>query len=170
MIQPWIGVLYPRYMDNLYHLDFEVTETDGSVVKYLVFCHESYQSSPKLQELLSWHDRCGIRTRFVVLESGRTAEYIKSVIVQQYYSQTPAVLRWVLFVGDADQVPMYQMGVGSVWGNYWYSDWYSPGSLTPDQYPEIGVARLSPTSSTTLRASWRESSTIRGNLMLPIPG
>jgi hypothetical protein len=146
VIQPWIGALYAHYVDNFAQLNIEVNETDNPGVEYLVVCYQDYQNSVNLHDLLQWDSTRGIRSRLLVCD-GQGAAWVKDRIMEEYYSNDPPSLRWVLLIGTRDQIPMFQMGQANVWGDYWYSDWWSRNVNTPDQWPDVGVARLSPIST-----------------------
>ena len=122
------------------------TESDAVAVKYLVVSHENWCDNPGLESLLQWHKRRGAMTR-LIHKAGWSAQEIKDSIYAEYTRHDPAALRWVLLVGEFAEIPMAAMG-GVQYGDYWYSDLLPPGM--PDNYPEVGLARLSPSSATDL--------------------
>jgi hypothetical protein len=145
-IPTWLASTYARYIDNFGQLDLDVAETDNPGVKYLVISHDNWYNNPGLESLLAWQYKRGVETR-LVHKASWTAQEIKDSITAEYGRSTPAVLRWVLLVGEYADIPMYSMG-GVGRSDYWYSD-ILPTS--PDNYPEIGLSRLSPSSPMDLQ-------------------
>jgi hypothetical protein len=145
VIKPWMAALYARWLDNFRQLDVAVAETDDPGVKYLVVSHENWSDNPMLESLVQWHLQQGVETR-VIHKSGWTAPEIRDSIRAEYGRHAPSELRWVLLVGEFAEIPMRAMG-GVGYSDYYYSD-LSPDA--PDNYPEIGLARLSPATATDL--------------------
>jgi hypothetical protein len=151
-IKSWMASTYARYVDNFSRLPVSITDTDNPGVKYLVIAHETWWNHTWLKDsLVGWHQKRGVETR-IVHKSGWTSQEIKDSILAEYNRNTPAELRWVLLVGEYAEIPMHALGgVGN--GDYWYSDLLP---TTPDNYPEIGLARLSPNSAQDLENQVRK--------------
>jgi hypothetical protein len=146
VIKPWLLTSYARFIDNLGWLDYEVPPTDNPGVKYLVVAHDNwYNDAFLVDSLIGWHYKRGVETR-LIHKSSWTASEIRDSIRAEYSRNTPAELRWVLLVGEYGQIPCQPLG-GVGYGDYYYSD-ILPTS--PDNYPEIGLSRLSPSNATDL--------------------
>jgi hypothetical protein len=146
VIPAWLAATYVRWIDNFNQLDIELGGTDNPGVKYLVISHDNwYNDAFLVDSLVAWHYKRGIETR-LIHKSSWTASEIRDSVKSEYNRNSPAVLRWVLLVGEYAEIPQYPLGgVGA--GDYYYSD-ILPSS--PDNYPEIGLSRLSPASATDL--------------------
>ncbi len=151
-VQAWLASTYARYIDNFTRLPVTVTDTDNPGVKYLVVAHENWWNHTWLKDsLVGWHQKRGVETR-IIHKSGWTSQEIKDSILAEYNRNSPAELRWVLLVGEFAEIPMRALGgVGN--GDYWYSDLLPP---TPDNFPEIGLSRLSPASAQDLENQIRK--------------
>jgi hypothetical protein len=153
VIPGWLASTYARWIDNFGSLDIEVSGADNPGVKYLVIAHDNWASNSFLVDsLIGWHYKRGIETRLVHKPSWPVQE-VKDSIAAEYGRSTPAELRWVLLVGEASEIPQHALGgVGA--GDYWYSDLLPSGST--DNYPEIGLSRLSPGSAGDLENEIRK--------------
>ncbi|OYD14403.1 hypothetical protein CH330_08750, partial [candidate division WOR-3 bacterium JGI_Cruoil_03_51_56] len=135
----WLIPTYGRFIDNFseLYLESETDYTEGD--RYLVFCHSNYSTNPWLDSLLYWVKKRGYEVRKVT-KSSFTAAEIKDSVNTEYNRHTPHVLQFVLLVGEYAEVPMGSM-TGVSKSDFYYSE------LTGDNYPEITVARLSPSST-----------------------
>jgi hypothetical protein len=143
-VADWMIPQYGRYVDNFGRLPVRPETDYNAGVRYLVVCNSAYQANSYLNDsLLGWVKQRGYDVRTIV-KASFTDQEIKDSIRAEYNRNTPKTLRWVLLVGEYAQIPMHgQGGVGH--GDYWYCDlepWPSG-----DNYPEVGVSRLSPASS-----------------------
>jgi hypothetical protein len=139
--------MYAEYIDNFPSIGLKPQTDYSPGVRYLVIGHDSFQANSYLNDsLLGWVKQRGFDVR-TIWKSSWTDTEIKDSINEEYIRNEPKVLQFVLLVGEYGQIPMHaQAGVGR--GDYWYSDLepYSAG----DNYPEIALARLSPSSNTDL--------------------
>ncbi len=127
-----------------------LAQTAGAV-EYLAVSHDNWYQNPGLESLLAWHHKRGIETR-LIHKSNWTASEIRDSIRAEYDRHSPPVLRWVLLVGEYAEIPMGAMG-GVGRSDYYYAD---IGPTGPDNYPEVGVARLSPTDAIDLANQTRK--------------
>lgn len=144
-IADWMVPLYDQYIDNFAYLPVKPLTDYAPGVRYLVLCHAKFDTCTYLNDsLLAWVHQRGYQVRKIT-KASFTAQEIKDSIRAEYNRNSPAVLRWVLLVGEYADIPMGSYsGVGR--SDFWYSDlepWPSG-----DNYPEIGIARLSPKSPT----------------------
>ncbi|MCX7732534.1 MAG: C25 family cysteine peptidase, partial [candidate division WOR-3 bacterium] len=138
-IEPWALPMLRTLIDNPGRYNLDVDWIDSPGVRYLVIAHSNYTGS-WLDSLVNWHQKRGIETR-VIAKSSWTATEIKDSIRAEYNRNTPPVLRWVLLVGEYNEVPGYAYpGVG--FSDMWYAD-LQPSS-GGDDYFELGVGRFSP--------------------------
>ncbi len=146
-ITDWMVPHYAEYIDNFGRLGVDAGTDYTPGVRYLVFRHSSYSGSTMLNDsLLGWIRQRGYEVR-IIDKASFTAAEIKDSIYAEYGNHTPALLRWVLLVGEYADIPTGSYAaVGR--SDFWYSD------LLPwpagDNYPEVGIARLSPSSNTDL--------------------
>jgi hypothetical protein len=146
VIPDWLASTYVRWIDNFNQLDVELGGADNPGVKYLVVAHDNWYNDPFLVDsLIGWHYKRGVETR-LIHKASWTATEIRDSVKAEYERNTPAVLRWVLLVGEYAEIPQFALG-GVGRGDYYYSD-ILPSS--PDNYPEIGLSRLSPENATDL--------------------
>ncbi len=152
-VADWMMPVYSHYLDNFAQLRVK-PETDYTAgVRYLVVAHSNWSSNSLLVDsLLGWVKKRGYDVR-MISKSSYTAQEIKDSIRAEYNRYTPKTLRWVLLVGEYSEVPMGSYsGVGS--SDFWYKD------LEPwpagDNYPEIGLARISPSSANDLQNQVRK--------------
>ena len=110
----------------------------AGAVRYLAVSHDNWYQNPGLESLLAWHHKRGIETR-LIHKSNWIASEIRDSIIAEYNRHSPPVLRWVLLVGEYDEIPMQTLG-GVGMSDFWYADLTDP----IDNFPEVGVARLSP--------------------------
>jgi hypothetical protein len=116
----------------------------GGAAEYLAVGHDNWYQNPGLESLLAWHHKRGIETR-LIHKSNWTASEIRDSIIAEYSRHSPPALRWVLLVGEYSEIPMYCLG-GVANSDFWYADLSEP----LDNYPEVGVARLSPQTQADL--------------------
>jgi hypothetical protein len=152
-VADWMIPTYARYIDNFAQLRLR-PETDYSAgVRYLVIAHSNWSSNSLLVDsLLGWVKKRGYDVR-MISKASYTAQEVKDSIRAEYNRYSPKALRWVLLVGEYNEVPMGSYaGVG--YSDFWYKDlepWPSG-----DNYPEIGLARISPSSATDLQNQVRK--------------
>ncbi len=143
-IEPWTLPILKTLIDNPGRFSLDVGWFDSPGVRYLVIAHSNYVGG-WLDSLVNWHQKRGIETR-VIAKSSWTATEIKDSIRAEYNRNSPATLRWVLLVGEYNEVPGYAYpGVG--FSDMWYAD-LEPSS--GDDYFELGIGRFSPQSSADL--------------------
>ncbi|MEO0080603.1 MAG: C25 family cysteine peptidase, partial [candidate division WOR-3 bacterium] len=139
-VEPWMAKVYKFAIDNFDQLDLEIAWNDNPGVRYLVIAHSNY-SGGWLDSLVHWHQKRGIETR-VIAKSSWTATEIKDSVRAEYNRHSPPVLRWVLLVGEYNEVPGYAYpGVG--FSDVWYGDVEPPAG---DDYFDLGIGRFSPSS------------------------
>jgi len=150
----WRWNTYARTIDNFSALDVRTTDDDPAAIKLLVI--SDYTLDDELEDLLAWTEQRGYR--YHVIASGRDtfteldSAQIKDSILTYYGSGESHDLRWVLLVGNEDDIPLCAVTLGNmtVVGDYWYSD-LTPGYPDSiDYYPDIGLARLSADNGTDL--------------------
>ena len=136
--------MYSQYVDNFAKLGVKPQTDYTAGVRYLVIGNSVWQANSYLNDsLLGWVKERGYDVRTIWKPSWTEAE-IKDSINQEYTRVTPHVLQFVLLVGEYAEIPMHaQGGVGH--GDFWYSDVdpYPAG----DNFPEVALARISPSSS-----------------------
>ena len=148
----WMIPTYAAFIDNLGSLRLEPQPDYTEGVRYLVFCHQDWASHSWLHDsLLGWVRRRGYDVR-VITKSSFTATEVQDSIKQEYDRHSPALLQYVLLVGEHYQIPTGSYyGVGK--SDFYYADIDPPGG---DKYPEINLARLSPGSATDLENQVRK--------------
>ncbi|MGQ9707581.1 MAG: C25 family cysteine peptidase [bacterium] len=143
-IEPWTLPVLKTIIDNPERLNLDVDWIDSPGVRYLVIAHSNWTGA-WLDSLVNWHYKRGVETR-VIAKSSWTVTEVKDSIRAEYDRNNPHTLRWVLLVGEYNQVPGYSYpGVG--FSDIWYAD-LEPSS--GDDYFELGIGRLSPESLTDL--------------------
>ncbi len=149
----WLLPQYAEYIDNFEQLGIKPELDYSAGTRYLVICHNNYAAHSMLHDsLLGWVKQRGYDVR-VITKASFTASEIKDSIRNEYNRNNPHLLRWVLLVGEYAEVPMGSYS-GVTYSDFWYSDlepWPSG-----DNYPEIGIARLSPASATDLNNQVRK--------------
>ncbi|MEE8640877.1 MAG: C25 family cysteine peptidase, partial [bacterium] len=107
--------------------------------EHLFICYPDYKD--EAEALAEFYNKMGVHTKVVTTtETGTTKESIKAYIQTIYNKATPAVLKYVLLVGDIDYVAAGYWPGFSMVADYWYS------CLTggqPDPYPDVNVGRYS---------------------------
>jgi hypothetical protein len=146
-VADWMTPLYASYVDNFAYLPVQPLTDYNPGVRYLVFCHQRYDTCTYLNDsLLGWVKQRGYEVRKIT-KASFTAQEIKDSIRAEYNRNNPKTLRWVLLVGEYAEIPMGSYPSVSR-SDFWYTDlepW--PGG---DNYPEIGLGRLSPSSVSDL--------------------
>ncbi len=146
VIEPWLAGIYSSHIDNFDQLPVDVRWNDNPGVRYLVIAHSAYQNS-WLDSLVAWHYKRGVRTR-VIYGSNWTDVAIRESVKAEYNRNNPPVLRWVLLVGEYNQIPQHNYpAVGGA--DIWYVDVVPPAS--PDNYFDVGLGRFSVTDTADLR-------------------
>ncbi|MEO0079278.1 MAG: C25 family cysteine peptidase [candidate division WOR-3 bacterium] len=145
-VADWMIPFYAKYVDNFQFLPVQPQDYNPGV-RYLVVCHQNYATNAWLTDsLLGYVKARGYDVRMIVKPSF-TAQEIKDSIRAEYNRNNPKTLHFVLLVGEYGEIPMGSYsGVGR--SDFWYSDlepW--PGG---DNYPEVVLGRLSPSSQTDL--------------------
>ncbi len=152
-VASWMVPMYRRLVQNYDRLRLTTTAQEPPGTKCLVFCDTAYTANPALDSLLSLMTVLGDSAETIHVSSSWQPEDIKSAIIDRYdTTQVIHALHWVFLVGRYDQIrpkPNYR---GSPYSDYWYSDLSgdSQGPLGCDNYPEVGIARLSPDNNTDL--------------------
>lgn len=107
--------------------------------EHLFICYPDYKD--EAEPLAEFYNKMGVYTKVVTTtETGTSKENIKTYIQKIYDEATPAVLKYVLLVGDIDYVAAGYWPGYSMVADYWYS------CLTggqPDPYPDVNVGRYS---------------------------
>jgi hypothetical protein len=133
----------PLYKDTVvnYRTGLRVPGTDANLEhpEHLFICYPDY--ADEAEALAEFYNKMGVYTKVVTTTvTGTTKESIKAYIQTVYNEATPAVLKYVLLVGDIDYVaPGYWPGYSMV-ADYWYS--CLTGGLE-DPYPDVNVGRYS---------------------------
>lgn len=97
----------------------------------LIVAPEDFRST--LQPFIDWKTRCGMVCEFVDVASVPTAEQIRQLVSERYYSDG---LTYLLLAGDVAQVPSNQAEYGASDNFYGYV-------AGDDHYPEVLVGRFS---------------------------
>jgi len=139
-VEPWLAKVYQANIDNFSQLDLDIGWNDGPGVRYLVIAHSNYLGG-WLDSLVNWHQKRGIETR-VIAKSSWTDTEVKDSVLAEYNRNNPKTLRWVLLVGEYNEVPGHAYpGVG--YSDVWYVDLEPPAG---DDYFDVGIGRFSPSS------------------------
>lgn len=146
-VPDWLYPTYAAFVDNFRELGLEPRVDYDAGVRYLVLCHQNHAGNSLLNDsLLGWVHQRGYEVRKVV-KTSFTAQEVKDSIRAEYNRQSPAVLQYVLLVGEHAEIPTgTYSGVGK--SDFWYMD-IEPWPAG-DNYPEVSLARLSPASSADL--------------------
>ena len=157
-VTSWMVPMYRRLIGNYDELRLTAAAQEPPGTKCLVFCYSDYFNHPALRALLDTMTKLGDSTEIIsypdsmdgVLGHGA----IKQKIIERYIDQD-SVLRWVFLVGEFGQIPSkpeyWHNGFRVLNSDYWYSDWgLSNDTIVCDDYPEVGIARLSPSDSQDL--------------------
>jgi hypothetical protein len=114
-------------------------DTNLTKAEILFVCYPDYKDEAEV--LAEFYNKMGYYTKVVdTTTTGTTKENIKAYIQTTYNEATPAVLKYVLLVGDIDYVaPGYWPGYSMV-ADYWYS---CLNGGQPDPYPDVNVGRYS---------------------------
>lgn len=117
-------------------LKYDAVDEGGDM---LILAPESYLEA--IAPLVSWKNRKGLKTKVVmVAATGETPETIKSLIENEYWENE--ALKYVLLVGDHQQIPTFSYGTSSN-DEELFSDSYYGQLLGDDFYPELFVGRFS---------------------------
>jgi len=161
-VAAWMMPIYARVLDNSGALRLLPTNGPDDAVRYLVFRHSHYAQNEWLNEsLVGWNNRRGYRAR-VIEADGMSCDEIEDTI-RHYYgepNQPPLGLRFVLLVGDVEEVPTKRGYWGSGWddsvklSDHWYSEVMrlmpaDTEAYGVDMWPDVGVGRLAPRNSDT---------------------
>ncbi len=140
VVEPKFARMYRDVMCNYDMLNINVDQVFTPGVQYLVFTHPNYYNT--VRRLVDWHHKRGVKTRFIQ-KTSFAAQEIKDSIRNEYNSNNPKTLKWVLLVGDVNTMPTYT-GWGCPCSDIWYGD------LDVNYYADIGIARLSVQDTTNL--------------------
>lgn len=128
VIDPEFKKIYQRRFVNRSPLDYPMLLESGGM---LIICYDDFME--EMSDFVAWKIQRGIPTELVpVSEAGSTPGEIKSYILNYYNSHN---LCYVLFVGDAAQIPTFSRDQDS-------DPIYSQLSGS-DSYPDIFVGRFS---------------------------
>lgn len=107
---------------------------------YLIITSPSYSNSKKLDELVDWVTRKGLKCEFVTTnETGTNSSDIKDYITDEYDNSN---IEYVLFIGDHSDIPAHVWSGGySAYSDYWYGC-VDPGGDT-DYQAEVAIGRFS---------------------------
>jgi len=148
-ITEWMQPMYRRLIRNYGAIGVGPGLDYHPGTRLLVICDPEYQANSELNSLLSTIQSYGYTTELMVKQPAWGSTTIKLKIKERYFDQG-RVLRWVLLVGEYDEIPPKDHYTKPEWGqlsvplsDYWYSD-LNEDDLGCDDYPEIGIARLSP--------------------------
>jgi hypothetical protein len=124
--------IYSKHFINYNeNLRYTPLEEEGSM---LIICDDDFMSA--MEPFVDWKNIIGLSTEMVALTSvGSTPAEIKAYI-SNYYNTSNLV--YVLFVGDAEQIPPYTAGLIEGYSDNAYG--YLAGS---DRYQEVFVGRFS---------------------------
>jgi hypothetical protein len=107
--------------------------------QHLFICYPDYED--EAEAYAEFLNKMGIYTKVVTTTTtGTTKENIKAYIQSEYDSVSPAVLEYVLLVGDIDYVAAGYWPGYSMTADYWYSCLTGGES---DPYPDVNVGRYS---------------------------
>ncbi len=111
--------------------------TDAYTTEYLVIANSSLASA--VAPLVNWRRREGFKTELISTTSSNPAT-IKNYIQSRFAS---GKLKFVVLVGDYAQIPWY------MWNGNRSDSWYAclTGGSNPDLYPDVGLGRLSGTTT-----------------------
>jgi hypothetical protein len=148
-VTDWMQPMYRRLIQNYGALGFGPDLSYHPGTRLLVVCAPEYQNNSELNSLLGTIQSYGYSTELMVKQPAWGSATIKLKIRDRYFDQG-RVLRWVLLVGEYDEVPPKADYSRPEWNgqvvpycDYWYSD-LREEDFECDDYPEIGIARLSP--------------------------
>lgn len=145
LIEPWALPILKTLIDNPERFNLTVNWLTDPGVRYLIIAHSNYTGS-WLDSLTNWHQIRGIPTRLIA-KSFWTAQEVKDSILAEYNRNNPKTLRWVLLIGEYDEVPGYTNYPSVSFSDMWYGDLEPFGG---DNYFELGIGRFSPSSITDL--------------------
>jgi len=133
----------PLYEDSVinYRAGYHGVDAGGNLEhpEHLFICYPDFKD--EAEALAEFYNKMGVYTKVVTTtETGTTKENIKAYIQTTYNEATPAVLKYVLLVGDMDYVAAGYWPGYSMVGDYWYS--CLTGGLE-DPYPDVNVGRYS---------------------------
>ncbi|MFN5417226.1 MAG: C25 family cysteine peptidase [Flavobacteriia bacterium] len=115
-------------------------EEDGDL---LVVAPTSYQDT--LNTLINWKKQKGISTKLITIAETNVTSLIVKNLIQAEFQSNPNI-RYVLLIGDHQQIPAYSYGM-SLDNEELSSDSYYGQLSGNDYYPEVFVGRFSGTPS-----------------------
>jgi peptidase C25-like protein len=118
----------------------EPNQMDAGATEYLVVANTPLASG--VTNLINWRKRQGYETELVTTTS-TSPSTIKSLIQTRYAA---GKLKYVVLVGDYAQIPYYS------WSGTYSDMWYAclTGGSSPDLYPDVGLGRLSGTTTSMI--------------------
>lgn len=126
------------FLNNVSSVSKNSSDEEGG--EMLIICPSNYLT--QVQPLANWKNQKGIKTT-IATNAGTSASSIKSYI-QNFYNANNH-LKFVLLVGDHQQIPAFSYGMSGsepLWSDSYY------GQLAGnDYYPEVFVGRFSGTSA-----------------------
>jgi hypothetical protein len=137
---PQFEPLYRATVVN-YRPGYPNMNLDGDLTypEILFICYPDY--ADEMGPLAEFYNKMGVLTKVVTTsETGTSKESIKAYIQQTYDLTSPAVLKYVLLVGDIDYVAAGYWPGYSMVADYWYS---CLNGGEQDPYPDVNVGRFS---------------------------
>lgn len=155
---------------NFYDFNKDLKKTKSlnpTVNELLIICKDTNENIVKI--LANWKNQKGIKTTILKLNTKLSPEDLKSKIIT-YHKSIPN-LKYVLIIGNHDEIPAYNYG--NIDGDNYYSDSYY-GQLTNDLYPELFIGRITGTSdeikSFINKSIYYEKENFDGNWMIKSAG
>lgn len=140
-VEPKFAAMYRSIMCNYDQLGINAENFFTAGVQYLIITTPTYYNT--VQRLGNWHNKQGLKVRYIQ-KASYTAQEVKDSVRSEYNSNAPAILKWVLLVGDVNSVPTY-----TAWGCPSSDIWFCDFDL--NFYAECGMSRLSVNDTTNLR-------------------
>jgi len=103
-VTDWLQPMYRRLIQNYGALGLGPDLLYHPGTRLLVICDPEYQGNSELSSLLSTIQSYGYTTELMVKQPAWGSATIKSKIRQSYFDNG-RVLRWVLLVGEYDEIP-----------------------------------------------------------------
>lgn len=124
-------------MEYLFDTSRSLLDGPEDPAEYIVVCNE--ETVEDAADLFLTHNALGLKTTVVILSNPATTSEVKSAIQDNFVS---GVTRFALIVGDYIELPPY------IYSDF-VSDYYFSLLEGSDNYPDIGVGRLSRQESVT---------------------
>lgn len=121
--------IYSTLFKNSFSLNYAPVDESGQM---LILCHSTFMST--MQPFIDWKIQKGLDVEIIdVASAGATTNAIKTYITNYYNSH---YLKYVLLVGDAQQIPSPTLSGGASDPSYGYI-------LGNDSYAEVFIGRFS---------------------------